>query len=112
MGEGRGALRRCKPKKGKNERRRELYGKAGSFRIKDFGVECRALSNFWIHDDTLIEWVFNQTTKAVNIVLENKDHLYIEKYSEEVVNAINSNDKKLAKKLLLKIEKEDKILTN
>lgn len=95
-----------------DERRRELYGKAGSFRIKDFGVECRALSNFWIHDDTLIEWVFNQTIKAVNIVLENKDHLYIEKYSKEVVKAINSNDKKLAKKLLLKIEKEDKILTN
>ena len=95
-----------------DERRRELYGKAGSFRIKDFGVECRALSNFWIHDDVLIEWVFNQTIKAVTTVLDNEDLYYIEKYSEKVCEVINTNNKDLAKKLLLEIEKEKKVLTN
>lgn len=95
-----------------DERRRELYGKAGSFRLKDWGVECRALSNFWIHDDTLIEWVFNQTVKAVNIVLENKDEEYISKFSEEVRLAIDNNDKQKAKELLLEIQKIEKILTN
>jgi len=95
-----------------DERRRELYGKAGSFRVKDFGVECRSLSNFWIHEDSLIEWVFNQTVKAVNIVLEDKDQYYIEKYSEQVREAIDTNNKDLAKELLLKIEQEETILTN
>jgi hypothetical protein len=95
-----------------DERRRELYGKAGSFRFKDFGVECRQLSNFWIHDDTLIKWVFNQTIKAVSCVLENKHTYYLDKYSTQVVQAIDNNDKKLAKLLLTQIKKDNYILTN
>ncbi len=95
-----------------DERRRELYGKAGSFRIKDFGVECRSLSNFWIHDNTLIEWVFNQTIKAVNIVLKGYADDYINDFSEQVREVIDTNNKKLAKHLLLQIEKKETILTN
>jgi hypothetical protein len=90
-----------------DKRRRELYGKAGSFRFKDFGLECRQLSNFWIHDDYLIKWVFEQTVKAVEIVLEGNSQHYIDKYSSQVVNAINNNDKKLAKLLLAQLKKEN-----
>jgi hypothetical protein len=95
----------------KDERRRELYGKAGSFRFKDFGkkvagVECRQLSNFWIHSNELIEWVFEQTVKAVTIVLEGEAKEYIEKYGEIAVEAINTNNKELAKETIEKINKE------
>lgn len=48
--------------------RRELYGKAGAFRPKDYGVEYRTLSNFWIFKESLIEWVYNQTEKALKFV--------------------------------------------
>lgn len=45
--------------------RRQLYGTAGSCRIKEYGGEYRALSNFWIDNDALIEEVYNRTKCAV-----------------------------------------------
>lgn len=92
-----------------DERRRELYGKAGSFRFKDFGVECRALSNFWIHSDELIGWVYDQTIKAVETVLNGEAVEYLEKYSSQVEDAINTNNKELAKELIKKINTNTKI---
>jgi hypothetical protein len=48
----------------KDNRRRELYGKAGTFRPKSYGVEYRVLSNAWLAEDRTMEFVFNQTKKA------------------------------------------------
>jgi hypothetical protein len=50
--------------------RRQLYGKAGAFRPKSYGCEYRTLSNFWIFDKKLIEWVYNQTQRALTFVKE------------------------------------------
>jgi Fe-S cluster biosynthesis and repair protein YggX len=97
----------------KDERRRELYGKAGAFRFKDpWGVEARALSNFWIHNDQLIRWVYKATIRAVECVLDGEIDQLLEKYSKDVVKAINTNNKKLAKKLISEIFKEEQILIN
>lgn len=41
--------------------RRELYGKAGAFRPKSYGVEYRVLSNRWLSDERIMRWVYNQT---------------------------------------------------
>jgi hypothetical protein len=92
-----------------DDRRRELYGKAGSFRIKDFGVECRALSNFWIHSDELIKWVFEQTVKAVKIVLNDEDESFINKFSEKVEKVINTNNRLDAIFLIEEIKKESQL---
>lgn len=48
--------------------RRELYGKAGAFRKKAYGVEYRTASNAWIESDDRIQWVWDQTEKALEFV--------------------------------------------
>ena len=97
----------------KDDRRRELYGKAGAFRFKEpWGVECRVLSNFWIHSDELMKFVYNRTIAAVNCVLDGDIDFILDKYSSDVVKAINTNNKKLAGKLVLEIFENEELLIN
>lgn len=56
-------------------RRRELYGKAGAYRPKSYGVEYRTMSNFWLRSAELQEYVFkaakgsfNNLIKGVNFI--------------------------------------------
>jgi len=53
----------------KDTDRRELYGKAGAFRKKSYGVEYRTASNAWIESDERIQWVWDQTDKALDFVM-------------------------------------------
>ncbi|HKI62904.1 MAG TPA: hypothetical protein VKA31_11475 [Mariprofundaceae bacterium] len=41
-----------------DKKRRELYGKAGAFRPKPYGMEYRVLSNFWLRSPQLMNWVW------------------------------------------------------
>ena len=52
--------------------RRQLYGLAGSFRQKKYGVEYRSLSNWWIFSEETMQWFFENTHKAINFVQENR----------------------------------------
>jgi hypothetical protein len=87
----------------KGELRKQLYGKGGAYREKPYGVEYRTLSNFWIFDDRLIGWVWDNTSRAVaaatQLALSDQD-------SEDIVNAINNNDKMLAGQLVKKFNLE------
>lgn len=44
--------------------RKKLYGKAGAFRPKSYGVEYRTPSNYWLKSDKLKQYVFDQSEKA------------------------------------------------
>lgn len=57
----------------KDNRRRSLYGKAGAFRPKPYGVEYRTLSNRWLTDDRLIAWVYDATVKALDALDKGHD---------------------------------------
>ncbi len=73
-------------------RRRALYGGAGCMREKPYGVEYRTLSNFWIFKESLIEWVYNQTEKALNFVKEGNE--FTEEQGKLIQQCINKSDEK------------------
>ena len=71
--------------------RRRMYGKAGACRYKDYGVEYRVLSNFWIttKERRLATW--NRLQHAIyamsNRYIPDK---VVTRYCAELVNAINT----------------------
>lgn len=48
-----------------DNRRRALYGKAGAFRPKSYGLEYRVASNVWVKSTKTIEFVYDRTKTAV-----------------------------------------------
>lgn len=78
--------------------RRKVYGKAGAFRLKPFGVEYRVLSNFWIKDYTLRNWIFNSTMEAIAFV--NSGKTIAEPLISDIQLAINTSDKELCQRIM------------
>lgn len=79
--------------------RRELYGKAGAFRPKSYGMEYRTLSNKWLSNTELTAWVYRNAYKAVD-QLFNGNQL-ANKYGDELATIINTSDVKRAKEIIL-----------
>lgn len=78
-----------------DQRRRQLYGRAGAVRRKPYGVEYRTLSNFWLtkHRD----WVYNQVQNAVKFVKEGN---YLpEGDAKKLISCINNFDLDLLRDL-------------
>ena len=68
--------------------RREMYGRAGCFRPKPYGMEYRTLSNFWIQRPELSNEVFDRTKQACNWALKGQG--FTKPYhEEEIKEAIN-----------------------
>lgn len=84
-----------------DDRRRQLYGKAGCFRITSYGVEYRTLSGYFISSDELIGYCFDQIVKAIEFfnmggkVTEDK---------LDILECINNNNKEVAQKLVTKYQ--------
>lgn len=53
-------------------KRRKLYGKAGAYRIKSYGMEYRVLSNFWVGNEQLTRWVYQNAKLAYTNLLAGK----------------------------------------
>lgn len=78
--------------------RRSLYGSAGAYRAKSYGLEYRVLSNFWLKSSKAMGWAYDQTALAIKKYLEGfrvSDNL-------EIQEAINSSDKTKAIALMKK----------
>lgn len=77
-------------------KRRNLYGKAGCFRLTSYGCEYRVLSSYFIKDDETISWVWDRVFKAINAYNDDKELIS----SDLVQEIINESNAELAKELI------------
>lgn len=79
--------------------RRELYGRAGSFRPKPYGCEYRVLSNFWLKDESLMRWVFKSAVEAAECRGDG-DHPGQRIPWDTLETVINTNNKRAAEAII------------
>lgn len=84
----------------RDTRRRELYGAAGSFRHKPFGLEYRTLSSFWVAKPKTVEWVYDGVQKALQFTAEGGVDKLTELDAIYIQVAINTSDTELAGDLI------------
>lgn len=71
-----------------DNKRRMLYGKAGAFRPKPYGMEYRVLSNKWVDDPKLQGFVYDQVEKAMNLIEQERDLIAdFGVYAKDSINA-------------------------
>lgn len=76
--------------------RRELYGKAGAFRMQPWGVEYRTLSGIFIKTDEHISFCYKQIQRALKALTANETLPPF----DIVEHTINTNDLTLANTLI------------
>lgn len=81
------------------ELRKQLYGKAGAFRMTQYGVEYRSLSNFWIFDNNLIGWAYDNTERALDAV---RAGMSFDEEKNNILEAVDEGDKDMAQLLVVK----------
>jgi len=79
-----------------DDRRKEMYGLAGCFRFKDYGLEYRSLSNFWLKSEESKRWAYQKTLEAVKLAESGLIPELIKKFGKKIKAAIDTNDKDLA----------------
>ncbi len=81
-----------------DNKRKELYGKAGAFRHKDYGVEYRTISNYYLVSKKLTYWAFDAVQNALDFINSGKE---LEQYLGGVIqNTINNNNKTTAAEIV------------
>jgi len=81
-----------------NDQRRAMYGKAGAYRVKHYGVEYRSLSNAWLKDEQLMRFVDKATRLAADNLAQGKSIAAV--YGNCAQKAIDRNDRNLAKDII------------
>lgn len=69
-----------------DDRRRTLYGAAGAFRPKPYGMEYRVLSNKWILNPQLRKLVYYNTIEAIKQTFQD------EKYGDKQIMGLTAKD--------------------
>ena len=70
-------------------KRRELYGKAGAYRPKTYGLEYRVLSNFWLKSGEMMHWVYSTVHEALE---DTRSGILWEDKYPDIAEIINRSD--------------------
>lgn len=73
----------------KEVRRRSMYGNAGAFRPKVYGVEYRTLSCAWLQSEERMSWAYRNAVKAVQALMSGE--ALFDKYGD-IQGIINTSD--------------------
>ena len=71
-------------------KRRSLYGKAGAYRPKPYGVEYRVVSNFWLSKDKYMKFVYEAVVKSLEASM--KGLTVSDDFELRLQEAINTSD--------------------
>lgn len=85
-----------------DEQRRKMYGKAGCFRPKKYGMEYRTLSNFWLATPELTTWVYRNTVKGYQQM--EGGLFYPDTHGDRAMEIINSNNIEAAAELARELD--------
>tara|TARA_R110000851_G_scaffold115675_4_gene241615 strand:- start:1213 stop:2022 length:810 start_codon:yes stop_codon:yes gene_type:complete len=72
-----------------DDKRREMYGQAGAYRPKTYGMEYRTLSNKWIFRPELIRFVYDAVAEALTN-LHDPNYEGVED-AQDIINTSNRN---------------------
>lgn len=73
-----------------DNRRRSLYGKAGAFRAKSYGLEYRTPSTAWVADPQLQGWVYDASIIALTDFFNG--NVAADKFGDAARTIINNNE--------------------
>jgi hypothetical protein len=81
--------------------RRQLYGKPGAHRPKEYGVEYRVLSNYWLKSPITVMLMYSMTQDVLDVVRAGKTEEVIEQMGgDEVRRVILTGDSDVASKMI------------
>jgi hypothetical protein len=84
-----------------SQARRELYGKAGCYRPKSYGVEYRVLSNFWTGSKELVAWVYHSVNDLLDCIEDGQAEPLIKAITPNVIQyIINNNNTEAAEQVV------------
>jgi Phage phiEco32-like COOH.NH2 ligase-type 2 len=83
-----------------NPERRHTYGRAGEFRLPQYGLEYRVLSNFWLAHPAIAMLVFEISRAAVRLAQSGLYNLCWVAEEQEIRDVINNCDVNGARKIL------------
>jgi len=89
------------------DKRRALYGQAGAFRPKSYGLEYRVLSNIWITDKVYRKTVFENALLAIKETFKDWENAGKQRFlvDEEEVPAVDGKSNYLTARQVINKEK-------